>query len=308
VLRRTLAGIGVLAAALAPAASAHELTAAAQGSPTVQPRLGIKLIHPQPVALPAAEHVFLNTSQVPGAVSPKPAVYLVFWGSQWSSDPAGVAPALQAFFQGLFGKTEKWGKILSQYCEGQPAGTVTCPKTSMRIKHPKATPLAGVWFDNAAPEPTTATQAQLAAEAVRASQHFGNTTQASNVNTQYVIASPTHTHPDGFPNTGFCAWHSSTNGGFGNLAFTNMPYVPDLGAGACTTIGSPTLLDGFFSTETHEYAETVTDLWPVDGWIDASGNEIGDLCVQLDARETLATGTFDVQGLWSNKAGGCVTQ
>ena len=155
--------------------------------------------------------------------------------------------------------------------------------------------------------PASATAAQIAAEAVHAATHFGNTTQAPNLNAQYVIASATGTSPDGFPGSGFCAWHSSTAGGGGTIAYTNLPYVPDLGAGGCTTIANPTALDGYFSTETHEYAETVTDFWPSIGWTDTSGNEIGDLCENLDGRLTLGANTFDVQGIFSNVDNGCVT-
>lgn len=82
--------------------------------------------------------------------------------------------------------------------------------------------------------------------------------------------------------------------------------MPDLGAGGCTTLPNASALDGLFSTETHEYAETVTDFWPSIGW-NGGGGEIGDECVNLDARLTLSTGTFDVQGLWSNAANACVT-
>jgi len=47
---------------------------------------------------------------------------------------------------------------------------------------------------------------------------------------QYVVLSPTGTHPDGFntPTAGFCGWHA-WNGGVGvtspyrDIAFTNMP-------------------------------------------------------------------------------------
>ena len=122
-----------------------------------------------------------------------------------------------------------------------------------------------------------------------------------------VVVSPTGTHPNGFPNTGFCAWHDKTSTSYGTLAYTNLPYIPDLGAGACTTLTDGRLLSGIESTETHEYAETVTDFWPTAGWYNSGGGEIGDECVQLDAYLTLSTGRFDVQGLWSNKAGGCVT-
>ena len=67
------------------------------------------------------------------------------------------------------------------------------------------------------------------------------------------------------------------------------------------------LLDGYFSTETHEYAETVTDFFPSSGWLGQGGTEIGDLCESLDNYLRLGGENFDVQGLWSNAAGGCVT-
>jgi hypothetical protein len=86
-----------------------------------------------------------------------------------------------------------------------------------------------------------------------------------------------------------------------------MPYVPDGGLGFCTTLTHPTVLDGYFSTETHEYSEVLTDFWPSRGWNGGNG-EIGDECIQLDSRITLATGTFDVQGEWSNTANKCVTK
>ena len=315
-----LTAVGV-AALLTGAASAHAVgsTPPPQGhavrvtlaghSYVVSPgaRLGVKPIHATQTTSPAINTLSLHSSAPTGVVSPKPKVYLVFWGSQWSSDPAGAAPALQAFFKGIHGKPDPWGKILNQYCEGLPVGTTNCGSQGTHIRHPrKRGPLAGAWFDNATAAPTNATVAQIAAEAVRGAEHFGNTTQAPNLNAEYVVASATGTHPDGFPNSGFCGWHSSTTSADGKLAYTNLPYVPVLGAGACTTIGSPTLLDGYFSTETHEYAETVTDFFPSAGWL-GGGGEIGDECVQLDAREALKTGTFDVQGLWSNSANACVT-
>ncbi|HEX4703558.1 MAG TPA: hypothetical protein VH352_15630 [Pseudonocardiaceae bacterium] len=254
----------------------------------------------------SANTLAVDSSASTGVVSPKPKVYLVFWGSQWSHDPAAAAPALQKFFQGLFGAKDTWGTILDQYCEGVAKGTTNCGSNGIHVTHPTASILGGAWFDNGTAAPTNATAAQIASEATRAATHFGNTTQTPNLNAQYVIASASGTHPDGFPNSGFCAYHNFTNASFGKVAFTNLPYVPDLGAGACTTIGSPTLLDGLFSTETHEYGETVTDFFPSIGWNGTNG-EIGDECIQLDSRITLTTGTFDVQGLWSNARNACRT-
>jgi hypothetical protein len=277
-------------------------TAAARGA------FGLKLQHP--VAAPqaaSANTLAVGSGASTGVVSPQPRVYLVFWGSQWKRDPAGVAPDLQNLFKGLAGPRDTWGTIVTQYCEGVPRGTTSCGSRGIHIGHPAVGPLAGVWFDNAKAAPRSASAGQIAGEAVNAAGHFRNVTQAPNLNAQYVIVSATRTHPDGFPGSGFCAYHSSTSSGFGNVAFTNLPYVPDLGAGGCTTL-SGRLLDGIESTETHEYAETLTDFFPANGWTASSGAEIGDECENLDSRLTLSTGTFDVQGLWSNAAKACVTR
>ena len=248
----------------------------------------------------------LHSNQQTGVVEQNPAVYLVLWGSQWpSNDPANAASALHNLFSDLYGTPDTWGTILNQYCEGLPSGTTTCGFNGTHVVHPTSPVLAGTWPDTSAPAPLRATASQIAAEAVRAAAHFGNSSQV-NLNAQYVIASPSGTHPDGFPK-GFCGWHSSTTSAtYGNIAYTNLPYVPNLPAASCTTIANPGALDGYESTETHEYAESVTDPFPSTGWL-KGGAEIGDLCVNQDAHLTIGTDTFDVQGLWSNSAGGCVT-
>jgi hypothetical protein len=297
---RWLAVVGALGALVAAGATVNAQAAVTTG------RYGLKPITPGTVQPAAASTLKVGSSATQGVVAVQPQVYLVFWGSQWSKDPAGVATDAQNLFKGLFGAADNWGTILSQYCAGVPKGTVTCGSNGTHVKHPTTSPLAGVWFDKAKAAPGTASQAQLAAEAVAAAQHFGNTSQAKNVNAIYVIASATKTHPDGFPNSGFCAWHDFTGSKFGNLAYVNQPYIPDLGAGGCTTLGGSRLLSGFESTITHEYAEAVTDLWPARGWNGGQG-EIADACVNQDRLITLSTGKFDVQGLWSNSANKCTT-
>ncbi len=289
-----------------PAKAAPALASTSKAADSFQ-RFGLKPIRPDKLDIPSKTLVSLHSTAKNGPISPHPTVYLVFWGSQWSKDPAGAATALQALFTDLHGTPDTWGTILDQYCEGLPKGTTQCGTRGIHVVHPTSSILAGVWFDKASAEPSKATAAQIAAEAVKAATHFGNTTQASNDDTQYVIASPTGTHPDGFPNSGFCGWHDSTSSVDGRIAYTNLPYVPDLGTGACTTLSPARLIDGYESTETHEYAESVTDLWPSRGWL-SGGNEIGDLCVNLDAYLTIGSDKFDVQGLWSNTAGKCVTK
>lgn len=272
----------------------------------IGPRLGIKPLHAH--APLSASTVSVHSSASTGVVTPTPQVYLVFWGKQWSKDPAKAEPALQAFFKGLFGADDTWGTIIDQYCEGVAKGTTACGSSGTHINHPASSPLAGVWMDNAAAAPNKATAGQVGAEAAKAAAHFNISTTAA-LNANVVIASAHGTHPDGFPNSGFCGYHSDVStSGHGKIAFTNLPYVPDLGAGGCTTLSPATKLDGYFSTETHEYAETSTDVYPSNGWLASNGNEIGDSCINLDSTETLTTGTFDVQGLWSNLDNKCVTK
>src|SRR5581483_9237158 len=151
--------------------------------------------------------------------------------------------------------------------------------------------------------------------------HFGNTTAAANRNVQYVILSPTGTHPDGFNTTtsNFCAWHdytgdTSLSGGapntpYGPIAFTNMPYVTDAGSSCGSNFvnsGASGIDDGVTIVEGHEYAETITDQFPAGGWTDLTGNETGDKCAWISSGSgrsqdiTLSTGTFAVQSTWGN--------
>ena len=46
---------------------------------------------------------------------------------------------------------------------------------------------------------------------------------------------------------------------------------------------------------------------PASGWVDSSGSEIGDLCAwQGLTTLSLPSGSYAIQPLWSNNAGGCV--
>ena len=273
-----------------------------------------------------------------GVTTGKELVYLVFWGSQWgtqgtnaqgfatfSGDPDGLAPDLQAFFAGLGSSTDKWSGVMTQYCQGVAVGAVRCPATAAHVAYPTGGALAGVWEDNSGASPAQSTGHQLAVEAENAATHFGNTTTAANRDAQYVILSPTGTNPDSYQNQGFCAWHdysgdSTLDGGGGApgplLAFTNMPYVPDVGFSCGAGFVNPgNNLDGVTIVDGHEYAETITDQFPAGGWLANNGEENGDLCAWKASGAghvqniSLSTGSFAVQGTWSNAAskgrGGC---
>ena len=277
-----------------------------------------------------------------GVTSGAPKVYLVFWGTQWGTegtnsngyatftgDPRNAAPYIQAWIKGLGTNGELWSGVMTQYCDGSQVavGATSCPSGAPHVGYPSGA-LAGIWYDNSAASPSQASGKQLAAEAVKAAGHFGNTTQASNRYAQYVILSPTGTHPDGFntPGGGFCAWHdyngdTTLSGGgaapspYGDIAFTNMPYVADLGA-SCGANFVSNSLDGYSIVGGHEYAETLTDQNPAGGWVNNTGSsftgqENGDECAWISSGQGAAalvafsTGSFAMQSTWSNDTNRC---
>jgi hypothetical protein len=175
--------------------------------------------------------------------------------------------------------------------------------------------LASVWSDNASAAPSHPTQSQLAAEAVNAAGHFGNTSASSNASVQYVVATATGNSSSGF-GVQYCAYHSSTSSSFGNVAYTNLPYITDAGASCGANFNGLGPRAGITIVGGHEMAETISDQFPSTGWLDSRGAENGDKCAWISsgqgasANTTLSTGTFPVQSLWSNAfssgAGGCV--
>src|SRR5579859_6665639 len=128
-----------------------------------------------------------------GVTTGAPRVFLVFWGSQWgaasvgpggttllSNDPSHAAPYLQSFLRGLGTGGETWSGVMTQYCQGVARGATSCPAGSAHVGYPTGGALAGVWADVARQAPQTASDSQMAAEAVAASRHFGNLSAASN--------------------------------------------------------------------------------------------------------------------------------
>jgi len=170
-----------------------------------------------------------------------------------------------------------------------------------------------MWADNGAAAPAHPRQSQLAAEAVNAAQHFGNT--SSNTTVQYVIATATGNNSSGFGRQ-YCAYHSSTSSSVGNVAYTNLPYITDAGASCGANFNGLGAKAGITIVSGHEMAETITDQFPSGGWLDSGGAENGDKCAWISsgqgasAKVKLSTGTFPVQSLWSNAfnsdSGGCV--
>jgi hypothetical protein len=240
-------------------------------------------------------------------------VYLVYWGSQWNNnDPSGEAALQQSFFNHVGGSS--WNNSVTQYCQGVPAGTTFCNGAGTAASNPSGV-LAGVWSDNATAAPSRPSQGQLGAEAVAAAAHFGNTTAAANTQVQYVINTATGNNASGF-GTQYCAWHSSISSSFGNVAYTNFPYVTDAGASCGAGFNGLGANAGITIVGGHEFAETESDIFPNGGWLDGGGQENGDKCAWISSGQGASASvamngaSFPVQSLWSNAfnnhAGGCV--
>jgi hypothetical protein len=289
-----------------------------------------------------------NTDGI-GVMTGAEKVYLVFYGSQWgkmtttggivtfSNDPSGEARYVQELFKGLGTNGDTWSNVMTQYCQSSPSVTVpadalTCPSGALHVAYPTGGALAGVWYDTKN-SPAQATGHRLGLQAAAAATHFGNITAAANRDASYVILSPHGGDPDQYQQQDFCAWHDYTGdsalsggavtppAGYGQLAFTNMPYVTDAGA-ACgehfVRTDKAGQLDGVSIVVGHEYAETITDQEPPFGWTNQNassvddGEEVADECAWILPGKsggvfklTLATGTFAMQTIWSNSAGAC---
>ena len=241
-----------------------------------------------------------------GTVQHTPHVYLLFWGPNWQTDTTQEASAtyLENFFSGLGNgqAADNWSTITSQY-----ADTTGAPSFTGLVYE-------GPTFDTSTP-PTGATAAQIAAEADTFVQ---NNNIADTADAQIVVATQSGTCPRGFAGTSrptstnpYCAYHGSS------LApYINLPYLPDAGTGCAEDFVNPAPggnNDGFSIIGGALYAGTITD--PLGtAWFDtATGGEIGDQCAAIPPGSpggafnlTLATGTFAMEDLWSNAAGGCV--
>ena len=308
--RRYLCGalVGVLATAgaLTAASSAAPASSQAQAKPSMMRIFNGK--PSKPVRPRRTNNLYYHGGVGGIGVETAPKVYLVLWGSQWNSnDPSGEASKLQSFFSHVGGSS--WLNSVTQYCQGVANGTITCGTSGQHAGNQSGIYVT-TWADNASAAPSHPTQSQLAAEAVRAAGQSGNTSSTTNNTVQYVVATATGNNASGF-GTQYCAWDSSTSSQYGNIAYTNLPYITDAGASCGSNFvnpGSAGATDGITIVEGHELAETITDQFPNGGWLDRQGAENGDKCAWSAATSSQQMGgsSFPVQPLWSNASSSCV--
>jgi hypothetical protein len=117
--------------------------------------------------------------------------------------------------------------------------------------------------------------------------------------------------------TGYCAYHSVTNDDL--VPYAVIPY--NAVAGHCSSNNprpNGSTADPTLSSISHEHSEMVTDP-SGDAWIDAAGEEDGDLCVtsfgppiggsgQTAWNQDIHGGHYFLQDEWSNHSGGCAAR
>lgn len=247
-----------------------------------RPQSGPAILRPRGFPLPSSS-AGLTYNGGPVLLTPK--VYLVFWQMS-ATDP--VAQREMVTFTNVGGS--QWANTTTQYCQ----------KPNVYITNP-AGELQGVWSDMTDPIPHSAMQADIAAEAKIAADHFA----VDVANASVVVAFPQNANPSGFL-LSYCAWHAAVPYHGGELSYTNLPYIPNAGksCGENFVNGGPAgALDGVSIVAGHELAESITDPVPPQGW----SGEIGDLCAWSNktANESLNGVSLPMQPLWSNQDNGC---
>jgi serine protease len=263
-----------------------------------------------------------------GLVETTPATYIVYWGPAWqngfSSQAGGFTYSnktamnyINTFAANLGGSP--YSGVQTQYCQNIDPGTTCAGQPyAQYITNPKSQ-LKGVWID---PTPVPATIAStalatnqvndpIAAEAVKAAQHFGY-----NINATYFIMTEPGHQATAY-GTVYCAYHSETSHTTGHgVRYAFMPYVPEQGAGCGQNSVNKTnnafgagYFDGYGIVFGHEWAEAITDPdnfnGTQDGWNDVQTSENGDKCAWTGLQNiTLGGHSFAVQPLWSNEANG----
>ena len=211
-----------------------------------------------------------------GPIQTAPKMYVVFWGSAWNGtgDPNGVKSRMLAFL-GIIGGSG-WLNSVTQYTQtgGQHVGNA-------------AGSLVGSYVDTTSSPPSRPTQTQLAAEAAKAAAVYGDYSS----NAAYIVALPHGIKPSGF-GTQYCAYHSSTTAAGHTIAWTNDPYLPDVGSSCgASSVNANSPLDGVSIVFGHEQGETETDPFPNTGWL-SNNSENGDLCAWTNLINNPAAGGY----------------
>ena len=269
-LRRVLVPVGL-------SVFAAVMTAVPAGAGTPGPHL-----RPQHAAKPTASSPLIDHG---GKLLPSSTTYAIWWGSSgFPSDEQGAIPTL---LQGFGGST--YLATADQYMRGGKATS----SFAKAFTDPSAPPSHG---------PSVNTIVNEVAKVLA-----GNNI-TPDPNAIYFV------YTSNFPKVRYCAWHAA--GSIGSVT-VQVGYIPNTtGVSGCAPPGGYTANNGLTQgtqsiadSTAHEFMETVTDPIPTTGWADKNGQEIADKCVTFYGslvRLSSSRTQWQLQGEWSNAAGGCV--
>jgi hypothetical protein len=232
-----------------------------------------------------------------GQVLLAPKFYLIFWDYKKYGDPNKLEPLLIAYTQSMGGSSHN--EIETQYYE----------KSHGKKKHitNPADQYGGSW-DDEAPIAKNPTDAQVAAEALKAVAHFGY-----DPNGVYVVATP-HNHSEADFGSVWCSYHSETYDNKELVPYANLPYMTDATENGkkCGADIVPPPPDengkdeGMTIFAGHEYGESITDPDAYTAWWGVNG-EIADPCIWVDmANDQFGTKSYTMQSMTSDATETCV--
>jgi hypothetical protein len=231
-----------------------------------------------------------------GTVIVAPKFYLVFWDYKKYGDAQHLQPLLEAYTKNVGGSAHS--NIETQYYEKSHGKQIYITNASNQY--------GGSWNDDS-PIARYPTDAQVAAEALKAVGHFGY-----DPNGVYVIATP-HNHSEADFGTVWCSYHSETFYNKNLVPYSNLPYMTDARTGkkcGANIITPPSDESGKDEGMTifagHEYGETITDPDAFTAWWGVNG-EIADACAWVDmANDKFGKKSYTMQSMVSDASGSCV--
>jgi hypothetical protein len=238
-----------------------------------------------------------------GAVEYHPHVYVILWGSNWSSEPGlTVRPTLEHLYTEITSASSPWYTILTQYF-GTPTGTASAPI---------GTASAPTFYVDQETSPHS--YPDVPAEVERAIAHNGWAPSETNAQFAVLFAPGTFTGATEpwFEGCGYHGhFHYEAQGI--ELAYNFDPYKGDTPYQRCIGIGG-NATDATTFSASHEFAETVLNPFqPVEkkpyigGWVEnSSDEEIADIC-NIGA-ELKGTYKSWVTELWDNYEGKCLME
>ncbi len=230
-----------------------------------------------------------------GAVILNPKIYFDFWGFKKYGDPDHIRPLLLAYAKAMGGSGHN--NIETQYYQELSGSTKEYITNG-------ADQFGGSWIDPAA-VPKTPNDPQIAAEAIKAVDHFGYDS-----NGVYFVVTPHGRSEANFPDH-WCSYHGTTVEKKKNVAYVYFPYVPDGGTSCGANSidpppGESAADEGVTIIAGHEIGEAITDPQPSTAW-DGPGGEIADVCAFFNiANDTFGKRKFTMQAMVSDATASCV--